>query len=409
ILYELCAGETPFAGEDVAVLVRHLDESIPELPEKLVDGEAPTDAIRYVLGRLMAKDPSERPGSTANVALALECLARGEPVDMKNLLDATVPEPDPHAENPDVVMPMGDATAATMAQGVISQDASGGGAGRAEAGSLQGGGGTVAWESVDPPPGSAPPDRGPSTGSRPLPGLGRAGEVTGQTRAVGTMGPDEQSSQTRAVDTLPPVPEPSRPAQTGMSRQVQAKPKGSSKVMQLGAVLLVLTLVGGGYVFMDQQEKLEDSRRKMNQGIQMQHPGGVAPGQKQTAAQAEEAAKNQDPLQAILNGEELKGGKATPRQGAAARATRRKGRGEPEEAAPVIQGADGLVKSVDVTGRIPKEDVEKLIKEASSTLTGCFAKTQTGKAAKGELDVQVIVLHTGWVASVTVKPASPSA
>ncbi|MEE2779561.1 MAG: serine/threonine-protein kinase, partial [Myxococcota bacterium] len=154
ILYELCSGETPFAGEDVAVLVRHLDESIPELPDKLVDGEKPTDAIRYVLGRLMAKDPAERPGSTANVALALECLARGEPVDMKNLLDSTVPDPDPHAENPDVVMPMGDATAATMAQGVISADAAAGMAGRAEAGSLQGGGGTVAWDSVDPPLGS---------------------------------------------------------------------------------------------------------------------------------------------------------------------------------------------------------------------------------------------------------------
>ena len=69
ILFELLSGHTPFGGgeqERMKVLLAHVNQRVPDLPETLSDGAAPSLHLLHTLQSLMAKTPDERPGSTTS-------------------------------------------------------------------------------------------------------------------------------------------------------------------------------------------------------------------------------------------------------------------------------------------------------------------------------------------------------
>ena len=68
ILFELLSGHPPFGSNEpdrMKVLLAHINARIPDLPDTLRDGKAPSRHLIYTLQSLMAKTPDERPGSTA--------------------------------------------------------------------------------------------------------------------------------------------------------------------------------------------------------------------------------------------------------------------------------------------------------------------------------------------------------
>ncbi len=72
VLYEMCAGRPPFAGEPVGVLVTAVLRAMPEpLPARVAPG------LRAVVMKCLAKEPAQRFGSADEVAAALEALLPG--------------------------------------------------------------------------------------------------------------------------------------------------------------------------------------------------------------------------------------------------------------------------------------------------------------------------------------------
>ena len=75
ILYELCAGEVPYPGENpVSVAMRHLHEPVPSARARRRDIPSRLDAA---IRRAMAKDPAERFGSMDELIAELEACRRG--------------------------------------------------------------------------------------------------------------------------------------------------------------------------------------------------------------------------------------------------------------------------------------------------------------------------------------------
>jgi serine/threonine-protein kinase PpkA len=65
ILFEMLTGERPFTGDHAAQLIyKHIHEEIPLLPKRIRD-------LQTVIDHLLAKNPDERFGSAAALAIAL--------------------------------------------------------------------------------------------------------------------------------------------------------------------------------------------------------------------------------------------------------------------------------------------------------------------------------------------------
>lgn len=77
ILHEILSGSAPFRGSTGADVMRmHFRDAAPALPERLVDGAAPSAALRALHAALLAKDVAARPANAEVVARALETIAR---------------------------------------------------------------------------------------------------------------------------------------------------------------------------------------------------------------------------------------------------------------------------------------------------------------------------------------------
>lgn len=92
ILFQMLTGAAPFAGSDhMAVIVKHINEPPPPLPDILSDGQAPSAGVIALYEALLAKKPSERAASTVATSRALSALARGEDANINALLFAGLP------------------------------------------------------------------------------------------------------------------------------------------------------------------------------------------------------------------------------------------------------------------------------------------------------------------------------
>ena len=63
IAFELFTGRVPFAGNDMAVMVRHLHDPVPSVSRSATP--ASTAGIAAWIGRLLVKDPAQRTSSAA--------------------------------------------------------------------------------------------------------------------------------------------------------------------------------------------------------------------------------------------------------------------------------------------------------------------------------------------------------
>jgi len=95
VLYELLTGQPPFTGPTaVAIIYKILNEPAPRLRDALPDAPPVLDAL---VDRLLQKDPARRLPDAAQVAAALEAIARYDPRVAS--IAVTLPEPaplDPH-------------------------------------------------------------------------------------------------------------------------------------------------------------------------------------------------------------------------------------------------------------------------------------------------------------------------
>ncbi|MEC9071506.1 MAG: serine/threonine-protein kinase, partial [Myxococcota bacterium] len=91
MLYEMLAGSRPFVAEDrLGLSMMHLTEPPPLLPDALTDGASPSEPLRDLYQRLMAKKAEDRPQSTDALGRALSALAQGEIPDLEPLGHAPV-------------------------------------------------------------------------------------------------------------------------------------------------------------------------------------------------------------------------------------------------------------------------------------------------------------------------------
>jgi LuxR family maltose regulon positive regulatory protein len=73
VAYEALAGRRPFAGESqVAIALAHVNETPPDLPSHV------PEAVRDLVLSCIAKNPSDRPASAADLARAAEALRHGD-------------------------------------------------------------------------------------------------------------------------------------------------------------------------------------------------------------------------------------------------------------------------------------------------------------------------------------------
>jgi serine/threonine-protein kinase len=77
ILHEMLTGMPPFFDEGGSreTMRRQVAEPPPPLPSQLADGRPPSEALRQLCSMLLEKEPSQRPGSTAEAARMLVRLA----------------------------------------------------------------------------------------------------------------------------------------------------------------------------------------------------------------------------------------------------------------------------------------------------------------------------------------------
>ena len=69
ILFEMLAGQPPFVGAPLIVLMKHVNEE-PWAPSDLSEAEVP-EWLDGLIGALLSKDPEDRPQSAASVARSL--------------------------------------------------------------------------------------------------------------------------------------------------------------------------------------------------------------------------------------------------------------------------------------------------------------------------------------------------
>ncbi len=75
LLYEMLTGQAPFRGKDPADTLRRIVQEPPPDPRS-VRPDLPVE-VEHLLGRLLAKDSRDRPGSAGEVAAILDRLLRG--------------------------------------------------------------------------------------------------------------------------------------------------------------------------------------------------------------------------------------------------------------------------------------------------------------------------------------------
>jgi serine/threonine protein kinase len=79
LLYYLLTGDPPYLGDDaITIVMKHVNDPIPALPDVLPDGTPPSTALQEIYNGLMQKDASERPASAADVYQRLKVL-KGTP------------------------------------------------------------------------------------------------------------------------------------------------------------------------------------------------------------------------------------------------------------------------------------------------------------------------------------------
>ncbi|MCU1570252.1 MAG: serine/threonine protein kinase [Naasia sp.] len=98
VAYEALAGRRPFTGESqVAIAMAQINETPPDLPASI------PQPVRHLVLACIAKSPSDRPASTANLARAAQALRRGD----VGAAASAVPGILPHGAS---LMPNSDAT-----------------------------------------------------------------------------------------------------------------------------------------------------------------------------------------------------------------------------------------------------------------------------------------------------------
>jgi serine/threonine-protein kinase len=91
ILYEIFAGQVPFAAESYIDLVnKHLSEPPPR---PAAFDRLPPRLERLIMNKLLAKSPADRPGSAEMVAQELAAIARGEPSTAERAQTPAPPAP----------------------------------------------------------------------------------------------------------------------------------------------------------------------------------------------------------------------------------------------------------------------------------------------------------------------------
>lgn len=80
VLHMVLTGSAPYVGNDLIDTMRmHLNAELPSLPDRLADGEPPSDDLRSLHQRLLAKRRTERPTDAAEVVQELFSLAAFSP------------------------------------------------------------------------------------------------------------------------------------------------------------------------------------------------------------------------------------------------------------------------------------------------------------------------------------------
>lgn len=97
VAYEALAGRRPFTGESqVAIAMAQINETPPDLPPTV------PEPVRHLVLACIAKSPSERPASAANLARAAQALRRGDVAAAASAVPGILP----HGAS---LMPAGDA------------------------------------------------------------------------------------------------------------------------------------------------------------------------------------------------------------------------------------------------------------------------------------------------------------
>ncbi len=90
VLFEMLAGVRPYESKRFVELMRlHLTAPLPLLPSKLEDGDAPSIAMRRLIGTMLAKKSEDRPGSAGLVVVALEKIAKGSATVVATMVTPT--------------------------------------------------------------------------------------------------------------------------------------------------------------------------------------------------------------------------------------------------------------------------------------------------------------------------------
>jgi eukaryotic-like serine/threonine-protein kinase len=97
MLYELLAGHCPFQGGAVSVMREHVLSEAPPLPDEVV-ARVPA-GIPDVIRRLLAKDPSERPATAAELRALLDAAVRA-PSPLAGRAPSPSPSPPPSSAAP---------------------------------------------------------------------------------------------------------------------------------------------------------------------------------------------------------------------------------------------------------------------------------------------------------------------
>jgi len=87
ILHEMLMGEPPFSSEDrMGVLMQHINEEPPLLPDLLPSGDTCPRALQILCKSLLAKDPNDRPPDGNVVVELFNAVERGDDVDALSML-----------------------------------------------------------------------------------------------------------------------------------------------------------------------------------------------------------------------------------------------------------------------------------------------------------------------------------
>lgn len=93
VMFEMATGSPPFVGDDPAALAYQHVHATPERADALVPG-VPA-ALASTIGRLMAKDPADRPGSADEVRRSLEAMPVSTPSDVGDVPTQPLEPPAP--------------------------------------------------------------------------------------------------------------------------------------------------------------------------------------------------------------------------------------------------------------------------------------------------------------------------